>query len=333
MSKNLTPLEQDSYPLITDVLEIPGRSDVIIVADGLEDDLDRAALIQAADRFSLSSIVFLTAHSDVLKKSLEQLRDGSCAHAAQKNYFVATSPETTIATLQKKGYQLVVTSAHASRAQAQVDFKPEKPMALVVGATGEALHQAFVVSADVALPVESNQDISQDLFKKERSAYEALLRQALFLVRDNIIAMLGRQNAGKGRLLSLIFEQLIKEKADIAPQLVLLMMIIELDGMLSLAQIGYDLGLIGEDSNEDDNFASDLVMLLPEQQEVIVQAIDPLLKRNFIFKLGAYYRLTHQGEQFLAGLWPQIEQVYHKINAEFSGEESNLLCQFFSKEC
>ncbi len=331
---SLEPLEYSSWPivLVTEgvmkrisdtsyvvpimaVADIPekkrGREDFIVVADQVKDFGSLGSLIRTAHAFSVDTIFFSIDDVDPFQG---KVIDSSRGLVFKSHFEFEPSVKQTIALLKERGYQLVVNSPHVPTVQSQVELTPFKPIALVVGNELHGVEQDFIDAADVVIkiPMSMAVDSLNEVVSAQISSYDLIFKQVLGMLREKVVTNLGRQVSAAGKLIRLIFDQLISQKTDLSGEQVILLMIMHCDGAMTQEQITQDVGII---DNED----------------ALGTFLKPLKEKEFINSEYQEYSITELGNQFLAQIWPLVEQANYKIVSQFSENELTVLHKILTK--
>jgi len=215
--------------------------------------------------------------------------------------------------LKKQQYQIVVTSPHASMLQSQISFAKDRPIALVVGNETKGVDPDFESQADfvIQIPMAAHvESLNVGVFTG-MSLYELKFKQVLSMLKEKIFTQFGREINVAGKLVQIAFDKKILRITDLSGQQVILLMIMHCDEHMSLDQIGRDVGLYADDLQK-------FLVPLIEKKLIIGDA-----HKNFI--------ITDVGKQFLAEVWPIVEQTDQAIFKDFTAHEKEQLLKFLHR--
>lgn len=290
--------------------EITGRDDFIVVADDVKDFGNVGSLIRTARAFSVDRFLFAPKGCDPFQR---KVIDSSRGLVFSSSINECGSAQQAVAWLREQGYQLVVTSPHAESLQSQVQLDSTKPIALVIGNESNGVSQPFIDAADVMIQIPMNPGVESlnVTVLAGISSYELIFKKVLGILREKIVTNLGRQVNVAGKLIRMVFEQLVSQKTDLSGEQVILLMIMYCDGTMTQEQISSDVGI--------------------EVEEKLEAFLKPLRDKQFIVREYDEFSITELGNQFLAQMWPLIEQANHKILSQFSDDEVSQLHELLVK--
>lgn len=286
------------------VAEIPQSKEIknnefILVLDDIKDFGNLGTIIRTAQGFSVDTFVFSHMQTDPFQR---KAIDSSRGSVFESNFIYEQNAQHAIDTLKNKGFQLVVTSPHAQRLQSQAPINPNKPIALVVGNETKGVAQSFIDQADVNIripmgpAVESlNVGVATGI-----SIYELRFKQVLLMLKEKIFTNFGREVNLLGKYIQMAFDKEISAVTSLNGKQVILMMIMHCDQTMSLEQISRDTALHGNE---------------------LEQLLAPLLEKKYIIKKENAYQLTSEGGQFLAEIWPVVEQTQRQIFSKLNEDE------------
>ena len=229
------------------------------------------------------------------------------------NFVIHQNVHATIAALKKQQYQIVVTSPHARTLQSQLTVAPDRPVALVVGNETHGVAAEFEEQADftIQIPMAAHvESLNVGVFTGI-SVYELKFKQVLTMLKEKIFANMGREVNVAGKLMQMAFDKKVSLVTQLSGMQVILLMIMHCDETMTYDQIGRDVGLFGNE---------------------LQQFIAPLLAKKLIQKNEAdSCAITEQGKQFLAEIWPVVEQTDQQIFKNFSTQEKQQFGDFLQR--
>lgn len=225
------------------------------------------------------------------------------------------SGPAAITALKQRGYQVVATSPHAKDIQALAPLQP-KPVALVVGNEAEGIVEEIVQLADVVVQipmsglVESlNVGVAAGI-----SLYELKFKMVVSMLTRYIRANFGREVNVTAKLILLACDDQIKKVSDLNGLQVLLMMILKCDQIMTIEQVGKDLGTFGQELE---------ALLQPLFRKAYIQHVQPH-DRHAI-------QLTDEGERALAQLCNVVERAENQVLSGFSESEKKQFTDFLQR--
>ena len=120
----------------------------------------------------------------------QKVIDASRGLTFQSTFIDHNSPQETIDYLRKQGYQIIVTSPHASRLQSQTPLET-KPIALVVGNETDGVCKELMEAADISIQIPMHsavESLNVGVFAGI-SLYELKFKQVLLMLKEKIVAV------------------------------------------------------------------------------------------------------------------------------------------------
>ncbi len=286
-----------------------GEQDFVVVLDNIQDYGNLGTIIRTAQGFSVDTFIFSQKEGDPFQR---KVIDSSRGSVFQSNFIYENDPQVTIAHLKKSGYQLVVTSPHAKNLQSQVVLVSGQPIALIVGNETSGVNDLFITSADVTIQIPMNASIESLNVGVAAgiSIYELRFKQVLLMLKEKIFANFGREVNVLGKYIQMAFDKEISKVTDLNGKQVILLMIMHCDQTMTQNQIVNDIGLFGE---------------------ALDKFLEPLFAKKLIVTVGNNYKISSEGERFLAEIWPIIEQVQQKLFSQLKDHEVQQLMQLMEK--
>lgn len=221
---------------------------------------------------------------------------------------------SAITALKQKGYQIVATSPYAKDIQALAPLQA-KPVALIVGNETSGVTDDIMQLADVVVQipmsglVESlNVGVATGI-----SLYELKFRIVLTMLTRYIRTTFGREVNVTSKMIMTAFDAQLRKVSDLSDLQVLLLMILKCDQVMTMEQVGKDMGMFGQELED---------------------LLQPLLEKIYILYAQSdnkqAIQLTDEGERTLAQLWNVVEKAENQVLAGFSESEKKLLNGFCS---
>lgn len=293
------------YPII----DTTGTQDFAIVLDNVVDFGNIGTIIRTAQSFFINTFIFSTNGDPFQRKVI----DSSRGLVFQSNFQLHATVNETIAELKKQHYQIVVTSPHASTLQSHIALSPDRPIALVVGNETHGVNTEFEQHADcmIQIPMAGHvESLNVGVFTGI-SLYELKFKQVLIMLKEKIFANIGREVNVTGKLIQMAFDKKVSQVTSLNGMQVILLMIMHCDESMSLDQIGKDVGFFGNDLQE---------------------FMTPLIEKKLIHMAeDNSFSITDAGKQFLAEIWPVVEQTDQQIFKNFSPQEKQQFSDFLQR--
>ena len=293
------------YPIVDNAKS----QDFAIVLDNVVDFGNIGTIIRTAQSFFIDTFIFSTNGDPFQRKVI----DSSRGLVFQSNFQLHGTAHETIAALKEQQYQIVVTSPHASTLQSQITLAPDRPIALVVGNETNGVSAEFEQQADciIQIPMAAHvESLNVGVFTGI-SLYELKFKQALIMLKEKIFANMGREVNVTGKLIQMAFDKKASQVTSLNGMQIILLMIMHCDESMPLDHIGRDVGLFGNDLQE---------------------FIRPLIEKNLIHVTEKNsFSITDAGKQFLAEIWPVVEQTDQTIFKNFSAEEKQQFSDFLQR--
>lgn len=291
------------------VMDVATKQEFAIVLDNVVDFGNIGTIIRTAQSFFINTFIFSTDGDPFQRKVI----DSSRGLVFKSNFVIHQNVHATIAALKKQQYQIVVTSPHARILQSQLTVAPDHPVALVVGNETHGVAAEFEEQADftIQIPMAAHvESLNVGVFTGI-SVYELKFKQVLTMLKEKIFANMGREVNVAGKLMQMAFDKKVSSVTQLSGMQVILLMIMHCDETMTYDQIGRDVGLFGDE---------------------LQQFIAPLLAKKLIQKNEAdSCAITEQGKQFLAEIWPVVEQTDQQIFKNFSTQEKQQFADFLQR--
>jgi RNA methyltransferase, TrmH family len=274
-------------------------SDFLVVLDNIQDYGNLGTIIRTANGLFVDNFVLSNPDADPFQR---KVIDSSRGAVFQSSLKVESSVQSAIDNLKKSGYQLIVTSPHAKNLQSQTPLKVGKPIALVVGNESRGVDEEFIKQADVVIQIPMSKSIESLNVGVAAgiSIYELKFRQVLLMLKEKIFANFGREVNVLGKYIQMAFDAEISRVTKLSGKQVILLMIMHCDQTMSEVEITKDTGLHG---SELEHF------------------LKPLADRRMVIQEQNNYKLTSDGEKFLAEIWPIVEQAQQKLFEQLTEQE------------
>jgi TrmH family RNA methyltransferase len=147
------------------------------------------------------------------------------------------------------------------------------------------------------------------------SLYELKFRMVLSMLTRSIRATFGREVNVTAKMIMLAFDAQIKKVSDLNGWQVLLLMLLKCDQLMTMEQVGKDLGSFGQELE---------ALLEPLFSKAYIQYALPNDQHDAI-------QLTDEGERALALLWNVVERANNQVLSGFSENEKQQLTDFLQR--
>ncbi len=256
-------------------------NDFIVVLDGVQDFGNIGTIIRTASAFGVQEFATTNENFDLYYKRLIDASRGTVFSSCLQRF--SSAKEATLH-LKKQGYQIAVTTPHASTMQGFVQVEP-KPIALVLGNETHGASQEMMEAADIRIQipmsglVESlNVGVAAGI-----SLYEMKIKWVLAMLTKKIQESVGRDLFCASKWLRMVFDQKLREVCPINADQAIMLMILKCEGNTALDQLAHDAGLSPNQS------ASELIA--------------PLIQAGYLYQTEKGLNLTLQGEEAIAKIW------------------------------
>lgn len=293
-----------NYPAMHD----HAHQEFVIVLNDLVDFGNIGTIVRTAQSFFINTFIFSNNGDPFQRKVI----DSSRGLVFQSNFENYNNSEETIHNLKKLGYQIVVTSPHAPSLQSQTPLIQDRPIALVVGNETNGVDPIFMQHADISIqiPMSSHVESLNVGVATGISIYELKFKQVLMMLKEKIFTNFGRHINVAGKLMQLAFDKKIRPVTNLSGSQVILLMIMHCDESMMLDQIARDVGVFGDE---------------------LTQFLAPLFEKKLINSTNDTFTLTNAGKQFLAEIWPVVEQTEQKIFQDFTPQEKEQFSKFLDR--
>jgi len=284
------------------------HKEFVIVLNNLVDFGNIGTIIRTAQSFFINTFIFSNQGDPFQRKVIDSSR-GLVFQSDFKNY---NNSEEAIHNLKKQGYQIVVTSPYAPSLQSQTPLIKDRPIALIVGNETNGVDPIFMKHADISIqiPMASQVESLNVGVATGISIYELKFKQVLLMLKEKIFTNFGRQINVAGKLMQLAFDKKIRPVTNLSGSQVILLMIMQCDESMTRDQIARDVAVFGDD---------------------LKQFLAPMLERKLIHSTDDTFSLTDMGKQFLAEIWPVVEQTEQKIFQGFTSQEQQQFADFLNR--
>lgn len=261
----------------------------VVVLDGLHDFGNIGTIIRTAAAFGIHDFV---ATDENLDFSYKKTIDSSRGTVFSSRLHRFTSGTEAIHHLKAAGYQIAVTTPHASTMQSFAKVE-QKPIALVLGNETTGVSDEVMSQADLKVqipmsgPVESlNVGVAAGI-----SLYEMKIKWVLAMLTKKIQESIGRDLYCASRWTRLVFDVKLKEVCPLNADQAIMMMILKCDQTSDCESLAHDAGV---------SQASDAKTL-----------IQPLLDQGYISSKDGRLTLSEKGEEAIAKIWNVHELAEH----------------------
>lgn len=285
------------------------RQDFVIVLDGLQDFGNIGTIIRTAAAFGIHDFITTDENLDFsYKKTIDSSR--GTVFSSQLHRF--KSGTEAINHLKEAGYQIAVTTPHASTIQSFAKVE-QKPIALVfgnetTGVTDEVMNQANIkIQIPMSGPVESlNVAVAAGI-----SLYEMKIKWVLAMLTKKIQESISRDLYCASRWMRLIFDSKLKEVCPFNADQAIMMMVLKCDQTTNFESLANDAGI----SQSSDGNA----------------LIQPLIDQGFISNTNGQLTLLEKGEEAIAKIWNVHELTEHVAFEGVSGTDKKTFLNVLNK--
>lgn len=298
------------------VLSLPDRyptemGNFVVVLDRVQDHGNIGTIIRTARAFGIHDLVSTTPELDLYYKKIISASRGSVFGTHLQRF---ASGRDAVHFLQQRGYQVIATSPYARDIQAQAPLQA-RPVALIVGNETEGISDEIREMADlvVQIPMSGLVESLNVGVATGISLYELKFRMIITMLTSYIRASLGREIGVASLLTEQVFHYFLQQVSDLGSTQVVLLMKLQCDQRMALAQVASEVGVFGEECTA---------------------LLEPLFNHTYIQKLGTdpeMIELTAEGERVLAQLWNVVERAENAILSDFSEEERGQFRRFISR--
>lgn len=273
--------------------------DFVIVLDGVHDFGNVGTIIRTAAAFGIRDFVSTDENADFFyKKTIDSSRGTAFLTHLQR----FKSGREAVSKLKEQGYQIAVTTPHASTMQSFAKVE-QKPLALVFGNETAGISEEIMQRADIKIqipmsgPVESlNVGVAAGI-----SLYEMKIKWVLAMLTKKIQESIGRNLYSASRWIRLVFDSKLKEVSPLNADQAIMLMILKCDETSNLESLVHDAGITKK-----------------SEAEVLIQ---PLIDQGYIFNEGGRLTLLEKGEEAIAKIWSIHELTEHLTFHGISGAE------------
>jgi len=270
--------------------------DLVVVLDGVSDFGNMGTIVRTAAAFGIREFISTESQDFFYKKTIDASR-GTVFFSHLQHF---SGPEA-IAKLKQKGYQIAVTTPHASVLQSFAKLE-QKPIAVVFGNETHGVSQEVLDLADIKIqiPMSSAIESLNVGVAAGISLYELKIKWILTMLTKKIQESLGRHLYSASKWVRLVFDKKLKEVSPFNANQAIMMMILKCDERS-------DFSMLAEDA-----------ALFPSVD--IQKELKPLLDTGMIVQRENTLSLTEKGEEALAKIWP-VHELAEQIAFKGISEE------------
>ncbi len=288
------------------------KKEFVIVLDGLQDFGNIGTIIRTAAAFGIHDFISTDENLDF---SYKKTIDSSRGTVFSSNLHRFKSGTEAIDRLKKEGYQIAVTTPHASTMQSFATVQ-QKPIAIVFGNETAGISEEVMNQADLKIqipmsgPVESlNVGVAAGI-----SLYEMKIKWVFAMLTKKIQESIGRDLYCASRWIRLVFNAKLKEVCPFNADQAIMMMILkcEPDGA-DIESLIRDAGI----SQNADGAGNALVK--------------PLIDQGFIANKSGQLTLLEKGEEAIAKIWNVHELTENLAFEGVATSEKEIFLKILSK--
>lgn len=276
--------------------------DFAVVCDQVADPGNLGTIVRTARALGVRDVVLTDETTDLGSRRVLDAARGAVLGARVRRF---DDPVSAIESLQRQGFQVVVTSPRGAHLQSLAPLSGGK-VALVVGNETDGVDEATLAVADlvVQIPMAGAVESLNVGVATGISIYELRMRMVLGMLTDRIRNTLGRDLNVAGDLVRRAFDARLREVGDLDSTQVVLLMVLACERSTPLAQLRKDVGLA---------------------QDELDAALAPVIERGYLTVGAGEAVITAHGEQAIAALWAVQERVEEELFAGFSDQERHLV--------
>ena len=256
--------------------------------DHLQDLGNVGTIVRTAAAFGLHDFVSTEQMDLFYKKTIDASR-GTVFAATLRSF---SSGSQAIAQLKKEGYQIVVTTPHASRMQSFAHVE-QKPIALIYGNETNGVSEEIMRQADlnIHIPMSGQVESLNVGVAAGISLYEMKIKWTLAMLTKKIQTSIARDLFCASRWMRLLFDAELRKSTPLNADQAIMMMILKCDQTSTEEALTHDAGLSQKDSS--------------------TPLIQSLVDQGFIARANEKLTLLEKGEEALAKIWPLHELTEH----------------------
>jgi TrmH family RNA methyltransferase len=217
-----------------------------------------------------------------------------------------------IQNLKRQGYQIAVTTPHASIIQSFAKLE-QKPIAIVLGNETNGVSQEVLDLADIKIqiPMSGTVESLNVGVAAGISIYEIRIKWVLTMLQKKIQESLGRHLYSVSKWIRLLFDTKLKEVSPFNANQAIMMMILKCDGLSEAEKLAHDAGIASS--------------------EVGLTELKPLLDNGFILHGNNQISLSEKGEEAIAKIWSVHELAEQIAFKDLSIAEINSFVKTIEK--
>lgn len=285
------------------------REDLVVVLDRLTDFGNIGTIVRTAAAFGIRDFASTDSNQDFFYKKTIDASRGSVFSSQLHRY---ASGKEAVKALKQLGYQVAVTTPHASLIQSFA--RPDlKPMALVFGNETYGVSDEVMAEADlrIQIPMTGAMESLNVGVAAGISLYEMKIKLVIAILKKKITASVGRDLYCASKWIRLVFDTKLRETAPFTADQAVLMMILKCDGTSTNEKLAHDAGL--------------------SQRQGITAVIHPLVAQGLITQNEETLSLSSKGEESLAQIWSVHETVENIVFSGVSEEEKRTFLNVLHK--
>ncbi|TDX45177.1 TrmH family RNA methyltransferase [Orenia marismortui] len=282
--------------------------DFVLLLDDVKDHGNIGTIIRTGKAYGIND--FITTNDD-FDPYIPKTIDASRGTAFKVNFKRYKTPQSAVAFLKEKGYQIVATSPYGKSLQSTVELD-KKPIALVIGNESVGVCNEVLEAADhiVQIPMHTGVESLNVGVATGISIYELRLKEVLTMLAEKIISSLGRKVSVTSKLIRRAFDIKLKEISEFSGDQIIFLMVLKRKSQMNEEQIGEQFGYFGDR---------------------LEKFISPLYENKLIKKEYEEIEITNAGEDLLAKLWPIHEKTENILLEGLTAEERKNLKSYLEK--
>jgi len=280
--------------------------DLIVVLDGVSDFGNIGTILRTAAAFGIREIASTDETQDFFYRKTIDASRGSVFSCRFRRY---PSGIETIRQLKEQGYQIAVTTPHASVMQSFAKIE-QKPIAIVFGNETNGASQEILENADIKIqiPMSGSMESLNVGVAAGISLYELKIKWVLTMLIKKIQESLGRHLSCASKWARLVFDSKLKEVSPFSANQAIMMMILKCDGTSDEQKLAQDAGVLEAKSE-----------------------IAPLVEQGIFLQKGSILSLSEKGEEVIAKIWPVHELSEQIVFNDLSDEEKDTFVAIIEK--
>ena len=277
------------------------QKDLVVVLDGVNDFGNVGTIIRTASAFGIKEFASTKDDLDFYYKKTIDASRGTAFSTHLQRY---KSGKEALDNLREQGYQIAVTTPHASVMQAFAKLE-QKPIAIVFGNETNGVSPEVMQAADIKIqiPMSGSVESLNVGVAAGITLYEMKIKLVLAMLTRKIQESIGGHLYSASRWIRLVFDAKLKEVSPFSADQAIIMMILKCDGISSIDQIFHDSGI----SPKGD----------------IYSIVKPLIDAGYVNSVSEQLTLTEKGEEATAKIWV-IHELAEKIVFEGVTEKDKI---------